>query len=198
MKPASVWKMYPNRGKEDALLHHHHVPGELHLPAKFSLKNFISRMSPSHRRPRDVEEGARPATKIMLRAGGFIFLLSSLALSVGLPIYQTVQDAIGRNPAIGREGDFFGNMKRALSPSTDGGLMDLLNSLKFSGLAAILMVLLALIIGHYAVRKGPRRESLFFVLAFADRPYYKTMLWLTSLCNDALKPSPLSVITNAP
>ncbi len=140
--------------------------GLLLLIARLLRKGRYASITSGHRRPRDVEEGARLATKLLLRTGGFIFLLSALAVSVGIPVYQTVVGAIGRNMAIGHEGDFIGNMKRALAPSTDGGLMDLLNSLKYSGLAALLMVALALVIGHYAVRKGPRRESLFFVLAF--------------------------------
>jgi iron(III) transport system permease protein len=53
-----------------------------------------------------------------------------------------------------------------MAPSLEGGLPDLVNSLKFSSIAALLMVALALVLGHHAVRKGPRREALVFVLSF--------------------------------
>ena len=140
--------------------------GLLLLIARLIRKGQYASITSGHRRPRDVEEGARPAMKVLLRAGGFLFLLGTLALAVLVPIGQTVIDAIGSNPAIGREGDLLGNMRRSLDPGIDGGLMDLLNSLRFSGMAAVLMIVLAVVLGHWAVRKGPRRESLVFVLAF--------------------------------
>jgi len=134
--------------------------GLLLVIARLIRKGQYASIVSGHRRPRDVEDGARPAVKILLRAGGFLFLTAALTLAIGIPIRQTIIGAIGRNH------DLFGNIQRALSPSVDGGMSDLLNSLKFSALAAVLMVVLALIIGHHAVRKGPRREALVFVLAF--------------------------------
>jgi iron(III) transport system permease protein len=134
--------------------------GLLILIALLLRKGSYSTVTSGHRRPRDIEDGASPTTKFMLRAGGFLLLTGVLLLSVGVPLRQTVLDAIGRNH------DLIGNLKRSMAPATDGGLPDLLNSLMYSGLAALLMVLLATVIGHHAARRGPRREALVFCLAF--------------------------------
>jgi iron(III) transport system permease protein len=115
-----------------------------------------------HARARDIEELSPRAMRFSLRAVGFLYLTAVLALSVGVPLGRTISEAAGKHGLLA-------SIRTALVPEgegTVGALPDVLNSLLFSAAAAAGMTVLALILGRYAARHGPRREALVLSLAF--------------------------------
>jgi len=116
-----------------------------------------------HVRPGFIEEGAPGWLKALLRIGGLVFCTVVLALSVGVPIGRTIREAMGT------DGDFFGNVRRALVSTGEGaggGLPDLVNSLLFAGAAGLVMTALAVVLADFMVRRGPRMEALVLSLSF--------------------------------
>ena len=112
-----------------------------------------------HIRPGFVEDRSSRATRLTLRIGGFLFLSAVILLAVGIPIGRIFKEAIGRNH------DLIGNLRRTLY-DPGNARVDLGHSLVYSAIAAFAMTLLATVLGHHMVRRGPRREALILTLAF--------------------------------
>jgi iron(III) transport system permease protein len=106
--------------------------------------------------PGFIEEHSSRGRRIATRLFGLAFVSLVILLAVGIPIGRLVHDAFGR------DGRLLFHAKEAVTRAS----LDLRHSLTFGVLAAIGMALLAGILGHHMVRKGPRRESLILTLAF--------------------------------
>lgn len=112
-----------------------------------------------HVRPGFVEDQSRPATRWLLRIGGLLFVTVVIALSVGVPVGRIVHEAMGR------DGRLLTHLKEALFEPGNARI-DLGHSLIWSALSAIGMALLATVLAHHMVRRGPRREALVMTLSF--------------------------------
>jgi iron(III) transport system permease protein len=115
-----------------------------------------------HVRPRDLEEQSAPWAKAAVRGIGFVYVAGLLVLAVGIPIGRLVREAMGN------DGDLVRHLRDALlatGEATGGGLAQVGNSLVFAAIAAAAMCLLAPVLAHHMVRKGPRREALIFTLS---------------------------------
>jgi iron(III) transport system permease protein len=126
-------------------------------------KGAYTSVTSGHVRPGFLEDQRSRWSRVLLRSGGFLFMALVLLLSVGVPVGRLVHDAMGRN------GDLIGNLQLALGSEGMGagnGLPDLLNSLKYAVFAAVGMTVLATVLGHHMVRRGPRREALVLCLSF--------------------------------
>lgn len=115
-----------------------------------------------HARPRNLEEESPASVRLALRGTGLVFCTAVLGLSVGVPLVRTILDASAR-------GGLVAGVRRALvpdDPNAVAALEDVGNSLFFAAVAGALMTVLALVLAHHAVRRGPGRERLVLALAF--------------------------------
>jgi iron(III) transport system permease protein len=126
-----------------------------------------------HRRVEDVEARSSLATKIAFRTVGFLFLTGALTLSVLVPVgwitASAVKPSMAKTAPDGTEvaagGGLVDNLRRTLM-DPGNALPDVGSSLLYSVIAAVIMVMIAAVLGHHMVRAGPRREGLVMTLAF--------------------------------
>jgi len=135
-------------------------------------KDRHATVTSGHVQPTDVEARSPLRTKILLRTAGFLFLSATLTLSVLVPVGWIARSAVltgpGRDaagPAAAAESGLIGNLRRTLL-DPGNALPDVGESLTFSVIAALVMVLIAAVLAHHMVRAGPRREALVMTLAF--------------------------------
>jgi len=122
-----------------------------------------------HVRPTDIEARSSLGTKVAFRTVGFLFLSGTLLLSVIVPVGWIGRSAMIEGP--GRDGGtamgagLIANLRQTLL-DPGNALPDVGNSLTFSAISALVMVLIAAVLAHHMVRAGPRRETLVMTLAF--------------------------------
>lgn len=111
-----------------------------------------------HRRPAFVETGSRPAVQFALRAFGLLFLAATIVLSVGVPLGRLAYEASG-GPGLSA------NVSETIFGAGNARL-DLGRTVVFAAFAAGGMAVLATVLAHHAVRRGPRRLALVISASF--------------------------------